>query len=235
MQDKDADRYQVASLEDLALIIEHFDNYPLLTQKQADYLLFKQVFNLVSSKEHLTKEGFNQLLAIKASSNKGFSDVLKKAFPNVIPIPRPLITSQIVKDPYWLTGFTSGEGCFLVSYSKCSKSKFGSRVQLIFSIYQHTRDAELMGSLAKCFSCGRWEPKKTRNEGQFVVSKFSDITDKIIPLFNKYPIAGVKSLDFADFCKVAELMKEGRHLTEEGLAEIKLIKVGMNKGRTNLH
>ena len=29
-------------------------------------------------------------------------------------------------------------------------------------------------------------------------------------------------------------MKEGRHLTEEGLAEIKLIKSGMNKGRANL-
>lgn len=67
-----------------------------------------------------------------------------------------------------------------------------------------------------------------------MVSRYSDISEKIIPLFNKYPIAGVKLLDFADFCKVAELMKAGQHLTKEGLAEIKLIKAGMNSGRAKL-
>ena len=30
----------------------------------------------------------------------------------------------------------------------------------------------------------------------------------------KYPILGVKALDFADFCKVAELMQEKKHLTK---------------------
>ena len=53
-----------------------------------------------------------------------------------------------------------------------------------------------------------------------MVSKFSDKYpfDKIIPFFYKYPIQGVKALDSADFKRVAELMKEGRHLTEEGLS-----------------
>ena len=152
---EDAVRYQVGSLSNLALVINHFDKYPLITQKQADYLLFKQAFDLVSRKEHLTKEGFNQLLAIKASINKGFSEELKKAFPDIVPVKKSLITNQIIKDPYWLAGFASGEGCFLVCYSKSSKSRFGFQVQLIFSIYQHTRDAELMGSLAKYFGCGR--------------------------------------------------------------------------------
>lgn len=38
---------------DLAVIIDHFYKYPLVTQKGADFLLFKQAFNLVSRKEHL--------------------------------------------------------------------------------------------------------------------------------------------------------------------------------------
>ena len=91
-----------------------------------------------------------------------------------------------------------------------------------------------MKSLITYLDCGGWQPEEAKNLGQFVVSRFSDISDKIIPLFNKYPIAGVKSLDFADFCKVAELMKEKAHLTEEGLAEIRLIKAGMNSGRASL-
>jgi hypothetical protein len=49
------------------------------------------------------------------------------------------------------------------------------------------------------------------------VDRLSDITDKIIPLFKKYPIEGVKAKDFADFCEVAELMKNKAHITEVGL------------------
>jgi hypothetical protein len=41
----------------------------------------------------------------------------------------------------------------------------------------------------------------------------------------------VKAQDFKDFCKVADLMKEKKHLTEEGLEQIKLIKAGMNTWR----
>ena len=46
----DSAMYQVVKLSDLACIIEHFNNYPLKTQKHADYLLFKKAFNVVSNK-----------------------------------------------------------------------------------------------------------------------------------------------------------------------------------------
>jgi len=35
--------YQVSSIKDFAVIIDHFDLYPLITHKWSDYLLFKQV------------------------------------------------------------------------------------------------------------------------------------------------------------------------------------------------
>jgi hypothetical protein len=57
------------------------------------------------------------------------------------------------------------------------------------------------------------------------------LTEKIIPFFVKYSIIGVKSLDFYDWCKVAELMKEKKHLTNEGLTQIRKIKAAMNTGR----
>jgi len=46
-------KYQVSSAKDLAIIIEHFDKYPLITQKLADYKLFKQAVELIKRKEHL--------------------------------------------------------------------------------------------------------------------------------------------------------------------------------------
>ena len=63
------------------------------------------------------------------------------------------------------------------------------------------------------------------------VTKFEDLVNKIIPLFQKYPIRGVKALDFSDFCRAVSLMKDKKHLTVEGLEQIRKIKAGMNRGR----
>jgi len=50
-------------------------------------------------------------------------------------------------------------------------------------------------------------------------------------MFQSVKIQGVKQLDFQDFCKVANLMSEKKHLTIEGLESIRLIKSKMNQGR----
>lgn len=105
-------------------------------------------------------------------------------------------------------------------------------MKLVFQLTQHSRDYELMKSLIKNLESGYISKAKTRpNELNYVVTKFYDIINKIIPFFQKHPIYGVKALDFADFCRAVELMKEKKHLTPEGLKEIRQIKARMNKGR----
>ena len=71
----------------------------------------------------------------------------------------------------------------------------------------------------------------SREVVNFNVRKLSDIMFIIIPFFQKYPIIGVKSRDLEDWCKVASLMLDGRHLTLEGVEEIKNIKLRMNTKR----
>jgi hypothetical protein len=88
--------YQVVRLSDLACIIEHFSNYPLKTKKFADFLLFKKAFDIVKTKEHLTKEGLINLINIRASLNKGLSKRLKSAFSNVIPVERPQVPKAVL-------------------------------------------------------------------------------------------------------------------------------------------
>lgn len=63
------------------------------------------------------------------------------------------------------------------------------------------------------------------------IVSLTDITDKIIPFFNKYPIKGVKLNDYLDWSKIHSLMVNNLHLTNEGLEIIKNIKSGMNKNR----
>lgn len=60
---------------------------------------------------------------------------------------------------------------------------------------------------------------------------FSDLDEKIIPFFEKYPLVGDKLQDFSYFKIAAEIIKVKGHLTEEGLEKIRAIKAEMNRGR----
>jgi hypothetical protein len=64
--------------------------------------IFKQAANIFKAKHHLKVNGFKELLRIRATINLGLSDELKLAFPNVLPVDRPLIKDLVVKS---LIGF----------------------------------------------------------------------------------------------------------------------------------
>ena len=108
-------------------------------------------------------------------------------------------------------------------------------MELSFSIGLHIRDKALLGSLIQTLNCGRYISKpafpSASNTGEFVVEKFSDIEGKIIPIFEKFKLHGVKSLEFEDFKLAALLIGNKDHLTRKGLDELKLIKGRMNKKR----
>ena len=184
---------------------------------------------IVKRKEHLTAEGLQKIVAIRASLNSGLSDSLTVAFPSVVPLLRPSFNNENILEPYWLAGFTSAEGCFILSINNASDRKAGAQVRLAFDITQHQRDEQLIRSLVEFFGCG--DVYKNREAFRYLVYKLSDLNEKIIPFFIKYPVQGKKLLDFQDWCKVAEMMKEKKHLTIEGLNEIRAIKAGINSGR----
>ena len=88
-----------------------------------------------------------------------------------------------------------------------------------------------MESLVNFLGCGSIVQNNTRYLVEFVVTRFSDIQEKIIPFFVKYSLQGIKSLNLYDFIQAAELIKNKAHLNPEGLKKIKQIKEGMNKRR----
>ena len=65
----DSAMFQITKLGDLVFILEHFKLYPLKTHKYADYLLFKKAFEIIQNKKHLTIEGLQELISIRASLN----------------------------------------------------------------------------------------------------------------------------------------------------------------------
>lgn len=225
-------QYTVKSLKDLEIIISHFDKYSLLGQKRVDYLLFKNAISLLKNKEHLNKEGFKKLLSIRASMNLGLSDELKLSFPDVKPISPKLSlgdsSPKKIINLNWIAGLASGDGCFHVSIRNSATTKLGKAVVLKFHIVQHSRDFELIQMLIDTLGCGRVELTLKQSAVYFVVTDFKNIFEKIIPLFDKYPIKGIKSLDYCNFKEIANLMNNKEHLTEQGLSNIHSIKLNMN-------
>src|SRR5947209_16884387 len=72
-------------------IIPFFDKYPLISQKQADFKIFKKIVEFIKNKEHLTLEGMQKIINLKASLNTGNSDELKALFPNTVPVAKPSV------------------------------------------------------------------------------------------------------------------------------------------------
>ena len=228
---KDRVIFSVDSNKDLLKLIDHLDKYPLISQKAADSLLLKQAVELISNKAHLTTEGLNRIVNIKASMNLGLSDALKSEFVGFTPVERPIIITDNIPHPSWISGFVSGEGNFDVRVSP-SSNKIGYRVQLRFRISQHERDFRLLENIIKYFGTGNVYKYKGKSAVILTIVNFTDITNRIIPFFGNNPLLpGVKLYDYLDWCKIQKLMEDGSHLTLEGLNLIRKLKSEMNTGR----
>ena len=221
--------YRVFSIKELEVVLDHFDKFPLITQKYGDYFLFKQAYLLLINREHLTPEGLRKIISIKASMNNGLSEPLKEAFPDVTLAVRPMRENISICNPQWLAGFTSGEGSFGVKVRNPNGNS-KAFIELIFQINQHVRDKQLIAYIAEYLGCGKVY-KHSVNAVVYRVSKTSDLTEIIIPFFLKYPILGIKALDFKDFCSISELIKSKAHYNKEGIDQIIHIKANMNTGR----
>ena len=108
----------------------------------------------------------------------------------------------------------------------------GETIQLCFNVTQTASNIIVLEVLEQYFGCGHIRVNNSSNNTLwFRVRDFHDICNIVIPFFNIHPQVGRKHQDFLDFCRVAELMKVKAHQTPNGLAQIKSIKEGMNRGR----
>jgi len=216
--------FRVTKIEDLlSVIIPHFNQYPLLTLKYSDYVLWSKVVDLMSTKQHLTASGFSTILSYYASINKGMSPSVLAAFPEIIGVKKDTVALPDNLNPHWLSGFVAGDGGFSIGI----RTETG-QIYFRFHVTQHSRDSSLMNLFVKFFGCGKVNIRSNTNRCDYYVQEFLQLYDSIIPHFDKYPLYNIKSLDLADFKKAVELFKaNGRKSTED----IKEIISNMNSKR----
>jgi hypothetical protein len=129
----------------------------------------------LSEKAHLTKEGLQEIINLKASLNKGLSDLVSSEFTKTKPVKRAIIEYTELPEPHWIAGFVSGEGNFDAGIRKATNTR-PERVYLRFRITQKSSDLELMNLIIDRLGAGRIEwDKRTENNAyvHIVVGNFN--------------------------------------------------------------
>jgi hypothetical protein len=86
----------------------------------------------------------------------------------------------------------------MVRIFESKTNKIGFQVLLMFEIAQNFRDYKLIKSLITYFGCGGLNENIKGSCVHFVVAKFAENSEKILPFFSEYKIIGEKSKDFKD-------------------------------------
>lgn len=128
----------------------------------------------------------------------------------------------------YVTGFSDGEGCFLISFSLRKKMKLGIEVRPSFSVSQHKRSRDIILFLHKFFDCGGVRFSKKDQNYKFEVRSIDDLVVKVIPHFKKYPLQTCKKEEFKRFEEICRLIKSGQHLSADGMKKIISLSEKMN-------
>ena len=142
-------------------------------------------------------------------------------------------------NPNYVVGFVDGEGCFCISLNKNGNRL--PEVRLIFEIELRGDDEAILREIQTVLGCGniyrleyeryaKWQPHV-----KLKVSNFPDISQKIIPFFQRYPLQAKKRLQFEKFCLAAGLIKRKQHLTPEGIEKIRALKHKDSLGALDAH
>lgn len=129
---------------------------------------------------------------------------------------------------YFLSGFIDGEGSFNISFAYFSELRSKIKVNPKFQLYQHEDHREILDIAKEVFKIGRVDKKWGSNVLAYTVDGVRNNREKIVPFFDKYPLA-TKQEDFEKFKKILEILADGWHLTKEKLLAIVEIAYSMNK------
>ena len=191
-----------------------------------NYLLNIQRFNnlryTLRGFERITLSGilFNQILNKQLYSTTNDSKNLKQKLSKD--------KDSFSLNPWFITGFTDGDGSFAVSITK-KKSGTGWKIVPIFTIGLDQKDLDLLVEIKVFFKIGNIYTSK-RGIVYYTVGSVKDLKKYILPHFDKYPLATLKIKDYLLFKEIVILMEKGEHNSLPGLLKIFSLKAILNKG-----
>lgn len=229
-------QYIVTNKKDLLTIFKIFDNTPLNTTKNLNYLVFKKAYILWCTKnEKIIKlDLVRDILELKNSMNR-----------KRISYEQPS-DHKIIITPYWLLGLIEGEGYFCLK-----KNNKGQLKGLEFGIGQTESEylvlkavKEFLLNLPGSYILRRDESKavkyyldkKAKNirsklMTRVTVNDFNYIKNVLVPFLDELTWFSKKEQDYEDWKIILSFISQGKHFINEGQELILFINKIMNNRR----
>lgn len=198
---KNTAQYRIRNKEELRIIIKHFNEYPLYTSKSINFLYFCEILNLMDQKQHTNVTGFLKLASLINKLNNPLSESLLAKLLELGPLPNVelKVNNDISKikelNPFWLSGFITGEGSFTY-FTRSRINSAGSTVKdytLIFEISQRTIDVHTLKMINSFFNEGNVFTDTKRSMSRYRLTINANTISILSSHFNDYPLLGHKA------------------------------------------
>jgi hypothetical protein len=207
--------FDVNSIKDLEIIIEHFYFYPLQSSKRNMFNIFVILINKIKNKEHLNPNGFMLSLAyINILNNKIKQDILNEiieiygSLPTFLLPPVPIVINLQIPNPWWIIGFLEGEGCF--TYFKRKRITSSGLIKLdytfVFEISQKTEDIYLLEAINFYFNSEGKIFTEKHGISRFRITNIKSLQHIILPFLTIYQLKGFKKKQFNIWLKAVILV-----------------------------
>jgi hypothetical protein len=189
----------------------------------------KKIVNLINGKLKTPK--IYQLYKLIDWLNKNHNTNIEKL---------PLNKYSIISSS-WFSGFTDADGSFSVQYTKKETGAKKRKITCRLRIEQRILDPitnesyyEILNQICLFLSCKLLiKTQKSTNNSYYTLAATNKISlETLIKYFNKYPLYSSKYLDYKDWEKVAYLILNNEHYTDEGIKIVEFIRRRMNTKRT---
>ena len=142
-------------------------------------------------------------------------------------------------NPWYIVGFTDGEGCFSISIFKNQTTRLGYQVFPEYVLTQGAKSVTVLEQVQSYFDCGRiYQNRRADNHREilqrYCVRSLKDIQEKIIPFFEQYQLKTNKRFDFEIFCLGVDMIARKEHLNPDGLDRLRSLAATMNRQKARI-
>ena len=175
--------YRLRNLDTInEIIFPIFDKYPLLTNKNFDYLKFKKAYKIMTDLSISNEKKDALLLTLKCQKKP--KNYISPVWEKVNYVVNDTNTAKSIMSKYWLVGFTEAEGSFYIVKKDSTRLVHGFEITQKLDILVLESIARILGiSVIK---------KKTYNT---VVTTNSRAINNIIAYY-KNTMKGMKALEY---------------------------------------
>jgi hypothetical protein len=126
----------------------------------------------------------------------------------------------------FLSGFALGEGSFMIVCRRRGDYRRSFKLSAAFNVSQHDRVP--LDLFRETVGCGTM--RKSGNNGWYwEVNALSDLSSRIVPFFDRFPVVGQKAEDYRLWRSAVALLSSG-DLSDQDYHQVLALRERMNRG-----